>query len=138
VVSGAALWQGDREEQIAAGGVLMSWAITVALRDRSWIGTQWAAFAADFGLLLLITAISLRTPRYWPLVAAAFQLICVLIHVARIVDPKVHAWAYATGQVIFTQLYIWAVGVGVFNTWRARRQFARTADPMADPGATRR
>lgn len=121
VVSAGAFWKGDREEQLAAGGVLLSFAITLAMRDRTWAGTQWAAFISDALLLALVTAISLRTTRYWPLVAAAFQLLCVMTHVARTIDPGVHAWAYATGQVIFTQLYMVAIGVGVWNTWRGRR-----------------
>jgi hypothetical protein len=119
-VSAGAFWKGGREEQLAAGGVLLSFAITVALRDRSWAGTQWSAFVADVALLALLTAISLRTTRFWPLVAAAFQLLCVMTHIARMVDPGVRAWAYATGQVIFTQLYMIAVGFGVWNTWRGR------------------
>jgi hypothetical protein len=138
VVCGAAFWKGGREEQFAAGGLLLSWAMTIALRDRSWVGTQWAAFAADAGLLLIVTGISLRTKRYWPLVAAAFQLLCVMTHVARTIDPGVRAWAYATGQVIFTQLFVVSIGVGVFNTWRGGRQPATSDTPTPEPGATRR
>ena len=63
----------------------------------------------------------MRTPRYWPLVAAAFELLCVVTHVARIIDPGVMAWAYATAQVIFTQLVVVAIGVGVWNHWRETR-----------------
>ena len=132
--------RGGREEQLAASGLLMSWAVTIALRDRSWIGTQWSAFGADGCLLLLLTAISLRTKRYWPLAAAGFQLLCVVTHVARTIDPGVRAWAYATAQVIWTQLVFVALGVGVWNTWRDSRHPASAADdPMAGPaGATRR
>ena len=120
VVCGGAFWKGSREEQTAAGGLLLSWAATIALRDRSWIGTQWSAFTADTVLLLLLTAVAMTTKRYWPLFAAAFQLLCVMTHVARIIDPGVRAWAYATGQVIWSQLVFVAVGVGVWNTWRGR------------------
>jgi hypothetical protein len=100
------------------------------------VGTQWSAFASDGGLLVVLIAISLRTPRYWPLFAAAFELLCVVVHVAKIVDPGVLAWGYATAQVIFTQMVIVAIGVGVWNTWRAKRQPAITDDEPA--GATRR
>jgi hypothetical protein len=117
IVCAGAFWRGGREAQLAAGGFLLGWAATIALRDRSWIGTQWSAFAADAGLLLVLLAISLRTTRWWPLFAAAFELLCVLTHVARIVDPGVHAWGYATAQVIFTQFVIVAIGVGVLNNW---------------------
>ena len=138
VVCASAFWKGSREEQIAAGGLLMSWAVTIALRDRSWAGMQWSAFAADGCLLILLTALSLRTARFWPLAAAAFQLLCVVSHVARIVDPGVRAWAYATAQVIWTQLVFVALGVGVWNTWRQGRQAIAVDDPITGPGATRR
>jgi hypothetical protein len=138
VVCGGAFWKGGREEQLAAGGLLLDWAMTIALRDRSWIGTQWAAFAGDVGLLVILTAISMRTKRYWPLAAAAFELLCVVIHVARTIDPGVRAWAYATAQVIFTQLVVVAIGVGVWGTWRGGVHPATNDAPTPEPGATRR
>lgn len=137
-VSAGAFTLGDREQQLAAGAVLLSIAITLAMRDRSWAGTQWAAFVSDLCLMAVITGIALRTQRFWPLVAAGFQLLCLLTHVARMIDPGVRAWAYATGQVIFTQLYLWSIGVGVFNTWRGERQLAASGEPSIAPGATRR
>jgi len=122
VVCVGAFWKGDREEQVAIGGVVLSWLVTILLRDPRWAGPQWGAFACDLALLALITGISIRTRHFWPLVAAAFQLLCLMTHLARMVDPGVRAWAYATGQVIFTQLYMITVGVGVLNTWRASRR----------------
>ncbi len=139
-VCGGAFWKGARAEQEAAAGLLLSFAMTLALRDWKWQGIQWGAFASDACLLLLLTWIAIRSPRYWPLFAAAFQLLCVIIHVARLIDPGVRAWSYATGQVIFSQWVFLAVGVGTINTWRAsRRQLAASMPlPTADPGATLR
>mgnify|MGYP001549683554 CR=1 FL=1 len=96
------------------------------------------AFVADICLLLLLTVVALRSRRYWPMFAAAFQLLCVVIHVARMFDPGVRGWAYATGEVIFTQWVFFAVGVGVINSWRASRQPAIEGAPTPDPGATLR
>jgi hypothetical protein len=138
VVCGSAFWKGDREQQAAAGGLVLSWVATLLLRDPRWLGTQWGAFGADTVLLGLLGAIALRSRRYWPLAAAAFQLLCVLTHVARLVDPGVHAWAYATGQVIWSQLVFFALGVGVWNTWRARVQTEAREPPADAPAATRR
>ena len=140
IVCGGAFWKGGREEQLAAVGLMLSTLTTVFLSDRRWVGLQWSAFAADTCLLLLLGWIALRTPRWWPLPATAFQLLCVAIHVARLIDPGVRAWAYATGQVILSQWVFFAVGVGTINTWRAsRRQLAaNTPTPVAEPGATLR
>lgn len=129
IVCGGAFWKGGREEQITAGGLLLSWLATLVLRDHRWLGTQWGAFGADTCLFFLLAAIALRSRRYWPLAAAAFQLLCVVTHVARIVDPGVRAWAYATGQVIWTQLVFFALGVGVWNTWRNRHRIANEVTP---------
>jgi hypothetical protein len=137
-ICGAAFWKGGREEQSSAAALLLSLAATLALRDRSWMGIQWGAFASDILLLVFLVVLALRSKRYWPLCAAAFQLLCVVTHVARIVDPGVRAWAYATGQVIWSQAMMLALGVGVLNTWRAERQVARAAIPAGTPGATRR
>lgn len=138
VVCGAAFWKGARDEQVAAAGVVLSWLATLVLHDPHWIGPQWGAFGADVLLLLLITVVALRSKRYWPMVAAAFQLLCVSIHVARLLDPGVRAWAYATGQVIFTQLYLWTIAFAVWGTWRRRRQPVVAITAAAAPGATRR
>lgn len=137
-VCGGAFWKGGREEQAAAAGLLLSLLVTVVLRDPRWLGPQWAAFGADVCLLMLLTWIALRSPRYWPLAAAAFQLLCVATHLARIADPGVRGWAYATGQVIFSQWVFFAVGIGVINTWRRNRHPAANELPITDPGATRR
>ena len=134
VICGGAFWKGGREEQVASGGFVLSLLTTVVLRDPRWAGTQWGAFVADILLLILITAIALRTTRYWPLAAAAFQLLCVVIHVARMIDPGVRAWAYATAQVIFTHLCLWTIGVGVLNTWRASRRRAGAGHALSSPG----
>ncbi len=131
VICGGAFWKGGREEQVASGGFVLSLVTTVVLRDPRWLGAQWGAFGADALMLVLITAISIRTTRYWPLIAAAFQLLCVMIHIARLIDPGVRAWAYATAQVIFTHLYLWTIGVGVLNTWRANRRRAHSGEAAA-------
>jgi hypothetical protein len=122
VVCGGAFWKGDREQQAAALGVLLSWLATILLRDPRWIGPQWGAFIADTILLLVLTAIAIRTQRYWPLVAAAFQLLCVMTHVTRMVDPGIPNWAYDSGQIVFTDMLLIVIGVGVWNTWRAQAQ----------------
>ena len=138
VVCVGAFWRGDREQQIAAGGVLLSWLATLVLRDPRWFGTQWGAFGADLAFLALITGIAVRSPRYWPLATAAFQLLSVLTHVARMIDPGVRAWAYATGNVIWSQMVIISLGVGVWNAWRRSTHPATSDAPITDPGATRR
>jgi hypothetical protein len=91
---------------------------TVVLRDYSWPQLQLAGFVVDVLLLLLLLWIALRSPKYWPLAAAGFQLLAVLTHVAKMIDPGLQQWAYITAIVIWTYLLMITLGVGVWNCWR--------------------
>jgi hypothetical protein len=129
---------GGREERVTAAALLLGFAATLVLRDRSWHGTQWAGFAIDVAFLVLIVIIALRTRRYWPLAAAGFQLLGVMTHAARMIDPHVGAWAYITAGVIWSHALAASVAIGAINVWRERRQPAASGVASAAPGATRR
>ena len=119
VVCAAAFLKGDVEERLTAGSIVINIAATRVLRDYSWPQVQLGGFGADVLSLVLLLAIALRTHKFWPLAAAAFQLLMVLTHVAKMIDPNLGQWAYITAIVIWTYLLQIALGVGVWNCWRA-------------------
>jgi len=122
LICGAALWKGRSEERVVASAMLLAALGTYVLRDPRWSGPQWTSFAIDVAFLVVLVVISLRTKRYWPITMAAFQLLAVVIHTARMLDPTLSAWAYATAEVIFTQLTLVSLAVGTWNTWRDGRR----------------
>jgi hypothetical protein len=136
-VCAAAMWKGRWEERLTGAAFLTGWVLTLLLRDRSWAGTQWGAFAVDAAFLLLVVGVALRSRRYWPMVAAGFQLLAVVTHAARILDRHLGMWAYITAGVIWTWLVMAALAVGAYNRWR-ERQMAASGEAKAEPGATRR
>lgn len=135
-VSAAAFLKGGSEERLTAACLLMNVTATVVLRDPSWPHLQWAAFGADLVQLAALVWIALRSPKYWPLAAAGFHLLTVLTHIAKMIDPNLHQWAYITAIVIWTYLLIAALAVGTWNTWRRRPYDVRT--DVARPAETRR
>jgi hypothetical protein len=137
LVCGGALWKGALEERCAAVGLLFSMGATIALRDTSWPKVQSTEFLADVANLLLLTGIALRSPKYWPMAAAGFQLLAVMTHVAKLVDRGVAQWTYLTAGIIWTYLLMIALVVGTVNAARARRE-AQKAGAPAPAGATRR
>ena len=120
VVCAAAFLKGDVEERLTAGSIVINIAATRALRDYSWPQVQLGGFVADVLSLVLLLAIALRTHKFWPLAAAAFQLLMVFTHVAKMIDPNLGQWSYITAIVIWTYLLMIALGVGVWNNCRAR------------------
>jgi hypothetical protein len=133
-----AVTKGGTEERIAGSYFALAALAAPFLIDRTWPGTQWAMFAVDAVYLLLLLGLALRSSRYWPIPAAAFQLLAVLTHIASLVDRQLPAWAYATGGVIWTYLGLAAIVVGTYNQWRERRRPAANEAVMAEPGATPR
>jgi hypothetical protein len=119
VVCSGAFIRGGVEERLTAGGLLTNVAATVVLRDHSWPQLQRAGFTIDLLFLVLLLVIALRSPKFWPMAAAGFQLLAVLTHVAKMIDPALEQWAYITAIVIWTYLLMTALGVGVWNCWRA-------------------
>jgi hypothetical protein len=124
LVCGGALWKGGWEERVAAGVLLVTFAFTLLLRDASWPRVQVAELAADVGGLAVFFVIALRSRKWWPLSAAAFELLVVMTHVGKMLDPLMHQWAYLTAIIIWTYLILISLGVGTWNHWRARRQAA--------------
>jgi hypothetical protein len=124
LVCGAALWKGGPDEKAAGAMFLMSLVITRTLRDHSWPLLQRGDLLADTLFFVGLLVLALRTPRYWPLAAAAFQFLSVLTHMGKLIDPNVHQWAYITAQVIWSYLVLAAIGVGTWTTWSAQRASA--------------
>lgn len=119
VVCSGAFIRGGVEERLTAGSILINVTATVVMRDQSWPQLQLAGFVIDVLSLVLLLTIALRTHKFWPLPAAAFQVLMVLTHVAKVIDPDLGQWSYMTAIVIWTYLLLIALGVGVWNCWRA-------------------
>jgi hypothetical protein len=136
-VCGSALWKGGWAERVVAAGFVINWIAVALLKDRHYAGPQWAAFAIDTAYLAVIIVVAMWSGRYWPLFAAAFQLLGVVTHIASALDRHLSAWAYITGNVIWSYLLLGAIGIGTWNAWRSD-QPAASADPITEPGATRR
>jgi len=123
VCAGAAVW-GRRDERIAAAALFVGWLLTVAVYSHRGLQTEWGILAVDAAVMAVLTWVALTTRRYWPIFAASFQLLAVIIHLARVVDPSLGGWAYITAEIIFGYWLAGAIGVGVLNRWRERRMFA--------------
>ena len=119
-IAGAALWKGGRSERIVAAAFLIAWLATAVTRDRHFVGPQWSGFVIDGAFLVVLLGVALRSVRYWPLFAAGFQLLAVLTHAARVIDPTVGGWAYITAGVIWTYFTLFALAAGTWGAWRDR------------------
>lgn len=140
VVCLLSLAYGRWEERTAAAALVIDSTITVLFRDTRWIGPQWTEFSVDVAYLAILVFIALKSRRYWPMFAAGFQLLSIMTHTIRMVDPQVNGWTYVTAMIMWTYLIMYAILFGVWGSWKARRQLRAMAAGVAtsEPGATLR
>ena len=121
-VSGAAFKWGGAPERIAGWGVIAAWiASAAAINTRDWLSPQWVVAGIDLALLALLVFVALWSERTWALVASAFQLITVLVHIGRLIDRTFLGWTYISIMIACGYVVMAALAVG---TWRHRRDRA--------------
>lgn len=120
-VCGSALWRGGPSEKAGAAIILAGWAATVAAAAYPGWDRRWAVLAVDFAAFAALTWLALRSNRWWPLAAAGLQLVAVVTHAARLLDPTVGGWAYISAGRIWGYLLLVPLAAGVAGAWRERR-----------------
>jgi len=135
-VCGIAMVRGGRYERLASGAMLAAWALTMVVYRAGFRETEWGILLVDLAALAAFVWIALKSSRYWPLLAAGFQLLAIVTHMARTVDHQVGAWAYLTAEILWGYLLAFAIGYGAWTARDAHPDSAATPD--TPPGATRR
>lgn len=137
-VCAIAVWRGRDLERLAAGAELATWALTLLVFKSRSESTQWAVLAIDVALFAVLLWIALRSMRYWPLLAAGFQLLALITHFAHAVDALISGWAYLTAILIWNYLTLFAIGYGAITAPRRYAEIDALEPPPAMAGAMRR
>jgi hypothetical protein len=113
---------GGRDERMTATAfmiaTLLSW-----LSDTQYASTQINVLLIDFGLLLALVGLALTSDRFWPMYAAAFQLLGTVVHVASMTETGDFAWAYAVGLIFWSYAVMVTLMAGTWLEGRLRRPF---------------
>jgi hypothetical protein len=111
---------GGRDERLTAAAfvaaTIMSW-----LLDNKYHGIQLSVLAIDVSLLFGLVLLALTSDRFWPMYAAAFQLVGTVVHVASMTETGDFAWAYAVGLIFWSYAVVMALGIGTWLEGRWRR-----------------
>jgi hypothetical protein len=131
IVLVAALTIGGAPERIGAfafaSGVALSW---ISYRhDGSAFRTFEPGLACvDLALLAVLLCVARYSFRWWPICAAAAQLIACLAHLVKLLDPATTAGGYSQMESSSTVPLLLAIGGGTVLHYR-RRGTARGVDP---------
>jgi len=90
--------------------------------------------AIDLAAAAATLALALTAHRFWPLAAAALQLLPLLAHFSRAADMSVHPAAYLTMQVFASWLL---PPLLAFGTWRHQRRLRTGGSEPSWRGSSR-
>ena len=111
---------GGRDEQMAAiafiGATLAS-----RLVNTNYVHMESSVLLVDAVLLFGLILLALKSDRFWPMYAAAFQLVGTVVHVASMVETGNFAWAYAVGLIFWSYAVMAALMAGTWLEGRNRR-----------------
>lgn len=111
---------GGRDEMLAALAFLLATLLSWAM-DNQYHGTQVNVLAVDFALLVGLVVLALTSDRFWPMYAAAFQLVGTIVHIGSMTETGDFAWAYAVGLIFWSYAVVAALMAGTWLEGRNRR-----------------
>lgn len=124
-----ALAKGDKPERFAAGALVVGWLLTLAVhRDTDLSGGAWVLMAIDAALFVVLLGIGWKSDRTWPIWAAGFQAIMVLVHVVMMIDLRIRAIAYISAQTVGTYGVLICLAIGTFWAWQIREAITKRED----------
>lgn len=118
---------GQRDEWAALAGVFLASIVSPIVERHQFESVEIGILAVDLALLAWLTAISLRSNRYWPLFAAGFHLAGCSVHLAPIANSEFAGAAYGYAATASAYFVLSAIAVG--SVFEAR--------PRASDGAGR-
>jgi hypothetical protein len=86
-----------------------------------WYGPEIGVMAVDVAVLVAFVAIAYRSTKFWPIWAAASQLVAVLTHWTVILDPSIVPMVYTTAQPFWAIPVIVALALGTRGHQRSLR-----------------
>lgn len=112
---------GGFDEKVAASAFVVA-TLASRLVQQNYAHTETGVLVVDFLLLAGLLVLALKSDRFWPMYAAAFQFVGSLVHVASMAEQGSYAWAYAVGLVFWSYPVMIALMVGTWLEARSRQQ----------------
>jgi len=113
-----AVLKGGWPEKVTGVLFMVGTLVSSQSADYRWIEPQYAIMVIDGTMFLYLVGLSLLADRWWPLFAAGFQLLGLVIHLAFAAQERVISLAYMTALIGIGYAVFAALGVGAISHWR--------------------
>jgi hypothetical protein len=92
-----------------------------------WYGPEIDVMAVDAAAFIAFVAIAYRSTKFWPIWAAASQLVATITHWVVILNPSIVRTLYMTAQPFWIFPILVALAIGTRMHQRSLRGTAETA-----------
>ena len=117
---GIAYRWGGRDEKIAATILLAGILLSNFVVSSNYTHTESGLFSVDVLTFAGLMVLALRSDRFWPMWAAAFQLVAMLVHVGSEFQTGDLKWAYYVALTFWTFPVLLTLTVGTWFEGRFR------------------
>ena len=114
------IWGGS-DERIAAAGLTIAVVASNIVGDGKYTHTESGVLVVDVLLFFGLLALALYSDRFWPMWAAAFQLVGTMFHFAAMTQTGNFHWAYFVALIFWTYPVFIALAAGTWLEGRFRR-----------------
>jgi hypothetical protein len=111
---------GGRDEQLTAIGCIAATLLS-RIVSTSYSHMEMSILLVDAGFLVGLLVMALRSDRFWPMYAAAFQFLGLVVHVGSMAETGDFARAYAVGLIFWSYAVMAALMIGTWLEGRSRR-----------------
>jgi hypothetical protein len=127
--SSAVAWRwGGLDERLASIGFITATGASQIFTNRNYGNVETAVLLIDACLLAGLVILALRSDRFWPMWAAAFQLVGTTVHFASMTETGDFAWAYAVGLIFWSYPVLFALMIGTWLEARNRQHWIQPAE----------
>ena len=115
-----ATWRGAGPERVTAGAYVIALAATLYVgAPGNFEVVPVALLLVDIALLMGLSLIAVRANRWWIIPAAGSQLVAVLVHASKLIEPAMIPNSY----VFLTDIWSWPmVALLCLGTWAHQRR----------------
>ena len=112
---------GGIDEKIAALGLVIAVIVTNIVTDGRYDHTETNVLVVDISVFFGLLVLAMRSDRFWPMWAAAFQLVATMVHIGSISQTGDFSWAYYFALTFWSFPVFIALMAGTWLECRGRR-----------------
>ena len=112
--------QGRRVERLTAAVLVLAAIASPLVQTTGFVDLEIGIMLVDVTALVFLVVVASVSDRFWPLWAAGFQLVGVLVHVARLAKSDVWFFAYSNAEIFWAYPVYLALMVGTLAEARHR------------------